>query len=113
MFKTRSLATDVCKAGKVKIKGKSVKPSYIVSIGDEVHFTKEGDKKILVVKQIIEKRTSATLAVACYEDLSPPTETKEIMQSAFMLGSEFREKGIGRPTKKERRKLDNFKNLED
>lgn len=113
MFKTRSLATDVCKSGKVKIKGNSIKPSYIVSIGDEIHFPKERDKKILVVKQLIEKRTSAPIAVQCYEDLSPPSETKEIMASAFLLGQEFRKKGLGRPTKKERRKIDDFKNLDE
>ena len=113
MFKTRSLATEVCKSGKVKVKGNSIKPSYIVNIGDEVHFPKERDKKILVVKQMLEKRASAPIAMQCYEDLSPSSEINEIMAAAFIKGAEFREPGLGRPTKKERRQMDDFKNLDD
>lgn len=97
--KTRSLATSECKAGHVRVNGEAAKPSTKVSIGDEVRYRYEGFDRILEVRQLITKRTSAPIARECYIDLTPerPKVYIPVMQ---------RERGAGRPTKKERRELD-------
>ena len=106
-FKTRSLATEACTAGKIKVNGTSVKPARNIAIGESVHFTQGIDKKIWKVLQLIEKRVSAPLAQACYEDLSPaPTPPAE---PSVFIESVFRTRGEGRPTKKERRDIDKYR----
>ena len=97
--KTRSLATSECRAGHVRVNGETAKPATVVRIGDEVRYRYEGFDRILKVTGIISKRTSAPLAQACYENLTPerPRVYVPVMR---------RELGSGRPTKKERRELD-------
>lgn len=97
--KTRSLATSECRAGHVRVNGETAKPATVVRIGDEVRYRYEGFDRILKVTGIISKRTSAPLAQACYENLTPerPRVYVPVMR---------REPGSGRPTKKERRELD-------
>ena len=97
--KTRSLATSECKAGHVRVNGETAKPSTPVRVGDEVRYRYEGFDRILKVTGVISKRTSAPLAQACYENLTPerPRVRIPVMR---------REPGTGRPTKKERRELD-------
>lgn len=97
--KTRSLATSECRAGHVRVNGETAKPATAVRIGDEVRYRYEGFDRILKVTGIISKRTSAPLAQACYENLTPerPRVYVPVMR---------REPGSGRPTKKERRELD-------
>ncbi|MEZ4888886.1 MAG: RNA-binding S4 domain-containing protein [Chitinophagales bacterium] len=112
VFKTRTLASDACKAGRVKIEGKSVKSSRMVQVGDTISSQKGQEKKVLKVVKLIEKRVSAKLAVECYEDFSPPPIPRtpsELQKSAFWeYPAGTRERGTGRPTKKERRVLDDF-----
>lgn len=110
-FKTRTMATDTCTSGKVKIDGNAVKPSYIIKVGQSIQLNHQGIKKTILVKQLIEKRVSAPLAAECYED-NTPEEEKAIskMPASFY---EIREKGIGRPTKKDRREIDKFKDDAD
>jgi len=107
-FKTRSIATDACSAGKVKVEGQNVKPAYQVQIGQVVNVQKNGIRYTLKVEKIIEKRVGAPEAQACYQDLTPP-EDKERLTSAFHLNFEVRDKGVGRPTKKDRREIERFK----
>lgn len=97
--KTRSLATSECRAGHVRVNGETAKPATVVRIGDEVRYRYEGFDRILKVTGIISKRTSAPLAQACYENLTPerPRVYVPVMR---------REPRSGRPTKKERRELD-------
>ncbi|QJC21562.1 RNA-binding S4 domain-containing protein [Arcanobacterium buesumense] len=97
--KTRSLATAECKAGHVRINGTVAKPSSPVKIGDEVRYRFQGFDRILQVTGLLTKRTSAPRAQACYTDLSP--QRPKIFIPIFT-----RERGTGRPTKKERRELD-------
>jgi ribosome-associated heat shock protein Hsp15 len=103
-FKTRSLATEACTAGKVKVDGSSVKPARNLVVGETVSFSIGPVKKVWKATQLIEKRVAAPLAQACYEDLSPPPPTT-IDGSAFIAFPK-RERGEGRPTKRERRDMD-------
>jgi len=104
IFKTRSQATEACRKGRVIIDGIQVKPSRIVK-PDEVLFV----KKLPViysyrVKGIIEKRVSATLATINYEELTPEEELAKLKMNESVFVK--RDKGAGRPTKKERRIID-------
>lgn len=110
IFKSRTLATDQCKAGKVLVQGQKVKPSGMVSIGDLVEVQKNGYHFTFKVLKLIEKRVGAPLAQESYEDLTPDEELQKY--ESWFVGkgkAEFRDRGTGRPTKKDRRDLDIFK----
>ena len=109
VFKTRTLAADACKGGKIKISGNSMKASYMLSIGEIVDIKKEGIKLSYKVVELIEKRVGAELAVKCYEDLTPPEVKDPKLIPFFHATAEIRDRGTGRPTKKERREIDRFK----
>ena len=114
IFKSRTLATDACKAGKVRIKGEQVKPSYLMVVGEEVTVKKEGFNFEFKALQLIEKRVGAPIAQTCYTDITP-AEEKSKYDAWFLNGmpaNEKRERGTGRPTKRERRELDGFKNTD-
>lgn len=110
IFKSRTLATDACKSGKVKIKGTSVKPSYLLERDQLVEVRKNGFELQFKVIDLIQKRVSAPIAQECYEDLTPAEELNKY-QDWFVgkAAAEKRAKGAGRPTKKERRTIDEFK----
>lgn len=107
-FKTRNIAIDACKAGKVKIDGNSVKPSRIVKEGDIINLSQGPLNKTIRVKQLLHNRISAKLVPDYVEDLTPAEEYERI---EFMkeFNAERRERGIGRPTKKDRRDIDRLK----
>lgn len=112
IFKSRTLATDACKSGKVKIKGDAVKPSYLLGEGELVQVKKEGFNLLFRCIQLIEKRVGAPIALACYEDVTPMEEKTKYEAWFNNTGVpivEKRERGMGRPTKKERRVIDQFK----
>ncbi|MSS84267.1 RNA-binding S4 domain-containing protein [Actinomycetaceae bacterium WB03_NA08] len=98
-LRSRSLATAAARAGHVRINGLTAKASAPVRVGDEVRLRVQGFDRILVVKQLPPKRLGAPLAQECYEDLSAPRPQYQMIQG-------HREKGTGRPTKKERRQLE-------
>jgi len=110
IFKSRTQATDACKARKVKIGEVNVKPSFLV-VGDEhVYVKKNGFNLEFKILKLIEKRVGAPIAVTCYEDLTPAEELSKYKD--WFVGkasAEKREKGAGRPTKRERREIDTFK----
>ncbi len=110
IFKSRSLSSDTVKSGKVRINQKVVKPSTTVQVGDRVHVLKNGFNLEFEVLQVIAKRVGAPLAQACYTDHTSAEELNKY-QKWFVGkgGTEFREKGTGRPTKRERRDIDVFK----
>lgn len=111
IFKTRTLATKVCKAGNVRSKNdKILKASSVVEEGDFITVRKNGINLKLEVVKLISKRVSSPLAKECYIDHTSPEELKKF-ESWFISsrGTEYREKGSGRPTKKERRDLQEFK----
>lgn len=113
IFKSRTLATDACKLGRVKIAGVQVKPSYLLQEGEEVTVKKEGFNLVFKAMQLIEKRVGPPIAITCYEDLT--TEEEKNKYNAWFTGGipmpEIRERGTGRPTKKERREIDGFKDV--
>lgn len=105
IFKTRNLATEACKAGKVKLEQNSVKASYVVKVGDVFHIQKDHLKKIVKVTGILEKRVDASTAANYFEDLSPIDDTPRHF-SVFSVPVLKRDRGTGRPTKKDRREID-------
>ena len=110
IFKSRTMATDACKSGKVKVGDHNIKPAYLLQRGETVFVKKNGFDLTFKVVDLIDKRVSATLAQPCYEDLTPPEEMNKYNDWFVGKGRpETREKGTGRPTKKERRDIDKYK----
>jgi len=105
VYKTRSLANDACQSGKIKINSTRIKPSRTIQIGDRITVQKGYIKFDYEVTGIIEKRVSATLAQQNYIDHTP--EEEKIKTNTKLFTPQYqREKGQGRPTKKDRRDLD-------
>jgi ribosome-associated heat shock protein Hsp15 len=107
VFKTRSLATDACKAGRVKLNGQNIKPSAIVKIGDVYQISKGLERKVLEVVDFSYNRTDAKIAVTKYKDLTPVEET-HAFKSVFHAPTLKRDRGTGRPTKRDRRETDDL-----
>lgn len=107
LFKTRSLATDACKAGRVKLNGQNLKPSAIVKIGEVYQVSKGIEKKIIEVVELLYQRVEAKIAVTKYKDLTPVEETYAF-KSVFHAPTLKRDRGTGRPTKKDRRETDHL-----
>jgi ribosome-associated heat shock protein Hsp15 len=102
LVKTRSAATSLAKAGHVRINGDRAKPAQHVKAGDEIQFRVEGGPpRIVVVRQLFVKRVGAPVAATAYEDNSPPPPPKE---DRLFLG--VRDRGAGRPTKRDRREIE-------
>lgn len=107
VFKTRTQADTACKKGKVKNDGKAVKPSKPVSIGDQYEMKMAARNWVIEVTDLLDQRVKYEEAIKYYVDLTP----KEALQNhhaqqAFYTGKRMSRKG--RPTKKERRDLDDF-----
>ena len=107
VFKTRTLATDACKAGRVKKDGLNLKPSYEVKVGDEYQVSKGIEKKVVKVTDLLYNRVDAKKAVLYYEDITPEEDTYRF-KSVFHAPVLTRDRGTGRPTKKDRREIDNL-----
>lgn len=109
MYKSRSLASDAIKGNKVKLNDEVVKAAHIVKIGERYTLSyPQGVKKIIEVTGIIEKRQSYDIAKENYIDHSPPIEKMERLEDMFFRVNIKRDKGTGRPTKKDRRDMTNF-----
>jgi ribosome-associated heat shock protein Hsp15 len=108
VFKTRTLAADACDAGKVKSNGISCKASKTVNIGDEYEIKTESRKWIIKVSGLLHKRVAYSEAINHYIDLTPEEDLAiaKSIASSFHTGKRLSK--IGRPTKKERRNLDEF-----
>ena len=102
--KTRSAATAACRAGHVRVGGERVKAAQTVRPGDEVRVRLDGRERVLVVVQCLVKRVGAPVAAAAYEDLSPPPPPREEVAHVPV-----RDRGAGRPTKRERRELERLR----
>ena len=114
IFKSRTLATDVVKKGKVRLNGEPVKPSSNVTVGDRLSVVKEGFNLDLEVVKLLNKRVGAPLAVTAYIDHTTEEEMNKYRDwFVGKAGGEHREKGLGRPTKRERRDLEGFKGVKE
>ncbi|MEV7923496.1 S4 domain-containing protein [Kitasatospora sp. NPDC088779] len=104
LTKTRALAAAACRAGHVRVNGERVKPAQALRAGDEVRVREEGYERVVVVQKLIRKRVGATVAADCLVDNSPPRPPRELVATAGE-----RDRGAGRPTKRERRDLDQLR----
>lgn len=104
MFKTRSMATAACDAGHVKLNGSSAKASKAVRVGDTLDVTTPGGRKNLEVIKLGDKRGPATVAQTLYLDHTPPEPPKDPYRI-----DERRDRGLGRPSKRDRRELERLK----
>lgn len=110
MYKSRSLASDAIKNNKVKLNDELVKPAHLVKIGERYTLSfPQGVKKIIEVTGLIDKRQSFEVAKENYIDHSPPVEKTESLPSVFFMPNMQRERGAGRPTKKDRRDMNDFR----
>lgn len=107
IFKTRTVALDACKKGRVLIDNVSVKPSRMIRVGDVVQVRKPPVTFSFKVLGLSDKRMGAKLVPQFMENVTPP-EQYEILELNKISGFVNRQRGTGRPTKKERRDLDQF-----
>lgn len=111
IFKSRTLAASACKSNKVSLlDGQTLKPSFMVERGMTLEVKKNGFNMVYKIVDLLEKRVSAILAEPCYENLTSEAELNKFKDwHLFNSVSEIREKGVGRPTKRDRRTIDKFK----
>ncbi len=107
IFKTRTIAAAACKKGQISMKGINLKPSRTIKEGDVIEVRKPPITYSFLVKQAIEKRVGAKLIPEILENVTPP-EQYELLEMNRISGFIDRARGTGRPTKKERRSLDEF-----
>jgi len=105
VYKTRSAATTACRAGHVRVGGEKAKAAQPVRVGDELRIRIAGFDRILVVRQLLTKRVSAPLATLAAEDHTPAREPVALVA--------VRDRGAGRPTKRERREIDRLRGRDD
>jgi ribosome-associated heat shock protein Hsp15 len=108
MYKSRTLASEAIKNGKVKLNGENFKPSHFVKVGETYSLNAGSSKKIIEVTALTEKRGSFEIAQKHYKDISPPPEKADHLPSVFFKPTVKRDKGLGRPTKKDRRDQEGF-----
>jgi ribosome-associated heat shock protein Hsp15 len=108
IFKTRTLAAEACKAGRVKLDNQNIKPSHEVKIGEVYQVSKGIERKVLKVTDLLENRTDAKTAINFYNDLTPVEQT-QAFKSMFHAPLLKRDRGSGRPTKRDRREIDELK----
>lgn len=107
IFKTRSIAADACKNGRVTINNVNVKPSHMVKAGETVSVKKPPITYSFRILKPIEQRIGAKLIPEIYENVTDPKQY-ELLEMSRISGFVDRARGTGRPTKKERRALDAF-----
>lgn len=104
VYKTRSAATTACRAGHVRVNAAPAKAAQVVRPGDELRVRINGFDRMLVVRQTISKRVGAAVAAEAFEDRTPPPPPREF---AGIIAT--RDRGAGRPTKRERRDIDRLR----
>jgi ribosome-associated heat shock protein Hsp15 len=103
LYKTRSEATDACRGGHVRVNGQGAKPATAIRVGDRIEARVHDIDRIVDVTEIIDKRVGAAAAATCFADHTPPPPEVDRTRVAR------RERGAGRPTKRERRQLDRWR----
>jgi ribosome-associated heat shock protein Hsp15 len=105
-FKTRTAATDACAAGRVTVDGEVAKPATRIGVGQEVQVRRRDRLLVLGVVEVISKRVGAPRAAECVEERSPPAP---VVDRELTMAQVLRERGAGRPTKRERRQTDRLR----
>ena len=105
LTKTRSDAAGACRAGHVRVNGKAAKPATAVKVGDLVEAHLARRERIVVVEKVITRRVGAAIAIDCFEDRSPPPPERDGPVPLFGV----RDRGAGRPTKRDRRQIDRLR----
>lgn len=107
-FKTRTIASKACDTGKVKVNGNKVKSSFQVGEGMEISFVRVKQSYLYKVIMVIDKRVAAPIAATCFKDITTPEMVAENKKQQLIRSSSNipRDKGLGRPTKKDRRDID-------
>lgn len=114
IFKSRTIATDACKAGKIKINGIEIKPSASVSRLDKIEVRKNGFNFQFEVTELLKNRVPASIAKECFQNNTPAAELEKY--NDWFNGkksSVIRARGTGRPTKKDRRSMDDFSEFDE
>lgn len=105
LYPTRSQATEACRGGHVKVNGRSAKPAVVVRVGDRIAARRGGWERDVEVARVIERRVGPSIAAECLVDHSPPRPARELAPAALFV----RDRAAGRPTKRDRRRLDRFR----
>jgi len=105
LYKSRSVAASACASGKVRISGQSIKPARAVHVGEVITAVAGEITRTIKVTALVERRVSASLALECYEDLTPASEYAKRREARFQPLI-LRPRGTGRPTKKDRRQIE-------
>lgn len=114
LFKTRTASSKACEAGHVKQNDVKLKASSKIQVGDKLTVRVNHINREIEIIKLIDKRVGAVTAQECFIDHTPPEAlVVHKMKSVFLLPNAYREKGTGRPTKKDRRDIDNFKDVHD
>ena len=109
-YKTRSQATRACTLGRVRVNGYAAKPHKTLALEDKIEIDMgRGWTRVLIVRELRDKTLPKAQADRVYEDLSPPRPKLDPLELLMTRGSAKRERGTGRPTKRERRRLDRLK----
>jgi ribosome-associated heat shock protein Hsp15 len=108
LFKTRSEATDACAKGRIKYNGDAAKAAKTVSVGDEYEVKTELKRWRIKVTALLDHRLQYALAINYYIDITPAEEIERLQFQSASFNTGKRQSKIGRPTKKQRRELDDF-----
>ena len=108
LFKTRTIAANACDTGKVKFDGSQAKASKHVNVGDEYEIKTEAKRWRIKVTELLDKRMKYEEAIKYYIDITPKDEIQRLQYQAASFHTGKRQSKIGRPTKKERRDLEDF-----
>jgi len=107
-FRTRSKATEACKANHVQVKGQGIKAATLIRVGDAVSIDYPRYQRTLKVIALLNRRVGAPIAIQNYEDLTPETEYDKLKKRTIAQSLIGRKRGRGRPTKRERRELEKW-----
>lgn len=108
LYKTRSLATEACRCGHIRMNGQPVKASHEIKVGEVYEISIQQLHKVIEVKELLGNRVGAQLVEKYMIDLTPQEEYERI-QMVRQYSFEKRDRGVGRPTKRDRREIEEFK----
>lgn len=110
VFKTRAAANDACASGRVRVQGTAAKPAHRLKVGDEVAVRTRGVTRTYRALKLIEKRVGAAIAAECVEDITPADALPAPRSKQHRIDAAWaeRERGSGRPTKRDRRQMDKY-----